>query len=179
MNKVAKLKTEKAPTAVLLNDSVRSWLPWGGSFCHENVFLKNSPWEADLIRVMKSGFWHEYEIKLSVADYRNDFQKKVNGYVAGSPRKHAIYSSPDPFSWSGIRSSCRGVIPKPATFSFVIPKGLLDGIEVPKHCGVIEVEVRGGGYAPRVAVRRKAPRLKKPTRLEAFHLFNLCQKRSG
>ena len=159
---------KKTLTAKMVTDHIRAWLPWGGSFCHANVFLKNSPWESDLIRVMKSGYWHEYEIKLSVADYRKDFQKKVIGCDFESPRKHTIYSSHVPFE---------GAIPKPATFSFVTPKGLLDGVRVPSYCGLIEIEVDRWDRAA-ISVRQEAPRLKKPTRLEAFHLFNLCQKRS-
>lgn len=33
-------------------------------------------WEADLVSVTKAGLVHEYEVKLSLADYRRDFGKK-------------------------------------------------------------------------------------------------------
>jgi hypothetical protein len=33
-------------------------------------------WEADLISVTSAGLAHEYEVKISLADYRRDFDKK-------------------------------------------------------------------------------------------------------
>ena len=31
-----------------------------------NVCVLGSPWESDVITVTKAGYWHEYEVKLSV-----------------------------------------------------------------------------------------------------------------
>ena len=36
----------------------------------------HSDWEADILIINKEGFSHELEIKLSKADFKNDFKKK-------------------------------------------------------------------------------------------------------
>ena len=41
-----------------------------------NISWSYLRWEADLISVTKSGFLHEYEIKISLSDFKNDFKKK-------------------------------------------------------------------------------------------------------
>ena len=42
-------------------------------------------WEADLIGVLKSNRWAEYEIKISKSDFQNDFKKFKHIYLSGNP----------------------------------------------------------------------------------------------
>ena len=148
-----------------------------GSFTMTNTFIQGSPWESDVIRVLKSGYWHEYEIKMSVSDYRADFRKKFCKWKRDSARKHDLYKSDSEIQREKIAGlAYRGVIPKPATFHFVTPAGLLDGVTIPDHCGLIEV-IEDDMMVRRATTVKKAPRLKKPTKLSWPQLFNLCLKK--
>jgi len=132
-----------------------------------NVFLKDSPFEADAIRVTKACYWHEYEIKISVADYHADFQKTA-GYGKQGDAKHDLYSSD-----SAIVTRW-GIRPKPKSFSFVVPIGLLEGIDVPAHCGIIEYGEKLTYW--NVKVKRPSPTLKNATKLTPEQIFNLACK---
>lgn len=132
-----------------------------------NAYILGSPFESDILRVRKSGFFVEYEVKTSRADFRNDFNKRTGTGVA----KHDIYK--------GQRSdSKRTKLPIPKQFYFLTPEGLIDDADIPDHCGLIEVgEPRLSGYLP-VICRKTAPNLTKPTRLDNDQLFNLAFKAS-
>ncbi len=134
-----------------------------------NVTILGSPWEADVISVTNAYFWHEYEIKVTRADFRQDFQKQISGFSKKSMKKHDVYAG------SEIVTRWGDVIPRPKSFSFVVPKGLLDGLEVPKHCGMIEVYENDNGDC-RLKYKWSAPTLQKPTKLDQKQIFNLAQK---
>ena len=135
-----------------------------------NVYILHSPWEADVAAITAAGYWHEYEVKLTVADYRNDFQKKVSRFAKYAPRKHEMYKGGEE-----VRRYGR-VIPRPKTFSFVVPQGLLDGVDVPEYCGITEY----GQDLPynKTKLCRVAPTLANPTKLDFDQMFNLACKAS-
>ncbi len=159
-----------------IQHSLAGWLRMGSqtSIILPNVFVGGSNWESDMVEVKKSGLWYEYEIKLSVADYRADFEKKQFGYMHNSLRKHEAYASDQP-----IMLGTRRLIPKPKQFYFVVPAGLLDAVKVPSHCGILEftdpVKSRSWG----ISVKRYPPTLKPPTKLSPEWIFNLAVKASG
>lgn len=168
-------------TAGKISEAIRFRIARPGSFTMTNTFVKNSPWEADVLRVLKSGYWHEYEIKLSVSDYRADFRKKVTSWKKESARKHDLYKSPDVLRFDSVYGGGwrhkKLLIPKPATYHFVTPAGLLDGITLPDHVGLIEVAERDRGAGLDCKTVKRAPRLKSPTKLSWQQLFNLCLKK--
>ena len=88
------------------------------SICAYNGFYPNEYFvtpmniEFDLIFVTRAHYVVEYEIKLSLADFRADKKKIL---------KHAMIKT-------GIY---------PAVFSYVIPIEIKDKIELPEHCGLI------------------------------------------
>lgn len=86
--------------------------------------------ENDVFRISKSGYWYEYEIKTSVADYRQDFRKIA---VRDELPKHQQLAE---------RSAAA-----PNYFSFVLPIGLIPPSEIPEYCGVYEVcRYEGNGH---------------------------------
>lgn len=143
-----------------------------------NVYVGLSPWEADVIRVTPALYWTEYEIKVSVADYRADFLKRQTRWNQDSLRKHDAYASESAIATRsdyGMRHS--KVIPKPKQFYFVVPTGMLSGEDIPSHCGLIEfdpADKRQWG----IKVARRAPNLREPTRLDMASVFNLAMKAS-
>lgn len=96
--------------------------------------------------------------------------------MTASARKHDLYAADEPIARrSDYGSRFEQIVPKPKQFYFVVPCGLLAGVEVPKHCGIVEFTVadrHGWG----VAITRRAPKLKAPTQLCAKSIFKLGMK---
>ena len=98
-------------------------------FCdfEEHLILTNhfhTDWEADILIIDKKGFSHEIEIKLSKADFKNDFKKSYTNEKTGEKfLKHDKISSGD--------YVCNH-------FSFLFAMGMVDSTEIPEHCGIIE-----------------------------------------
>lgn len=92
-----------------------------------NLYVFN--WESDYIAITRSGIFHEIEIKISRADFKNDFKNKEN--------KHMILESPKLFMTA----------PKPASlpnyFYYAVPEGLIKEEEIPDYAGLIYVQPWG------------------------------------
>jgi len=132
-----------------------------------NVYLLGSPWECDVIRVMPSRLYTEYEIKLTVADFRNDFEKTA-GWKKNGAKKHDVLADPD----LALDRHWRREYPRPKHFYFVTPPGLLTTEMLPAHAGLIE-------YDGRCKFIRRAPRLRKPTNLSDEVIWNITVKASS
>jgi hypothetical protein len=82
-------------------------------YCHS--------YEMDLFKLTKNGYIVEYEVKISRADYFNDFKKSFK-----------LYNQPEVFKHQNLeqgRSANR--------FTFVVPEGLIEIKEVPKYAGLM------------------------------------------
>ena len=93
----------------------------------QHLILSNhfhTDWEADILIINKEGFSHEIEIKLSKADYKNDFKKSYTNEKTGEKfLKHDKISCGD--------YVCNN-------FSFLLPMGMVQIDNIPLHCGIIE-----------------------------------------
>lgn len=141
----------------------------GSAIVLPNIFIGCSSWESDVVRVTKSGCWSEYEIKVSVSDYKADFQKRRGRII-----KHQAYSSRDQIT--GRRYWATRTFPKPKQFYFVFPESLIDHAHVPPHCGIIEMTPYAHGI--RADVTRRAPVLKNHTKLSYDDMYSLALKAS-
>lgn len=98
-------------------------------FCdfEKHLVLTNyfhTDWEADILLIDQDGLSHEIEIKLSKADFKNDFKKSYTNHASGEIfRKHE-------------KIKCGDYVCN--QFSFLIPMGMLRATEIPEHCGIIE-----------------------------------------
>lgn len=109
-------------------------------------------WECDVFCLTDSGYYREYEIKVSRSDFKAD-AAKVRDYGPYSPRpterKHDLLANRDP----------RG----PVQFWYVTTKGLIDLAQVPVWAGLIEVlpgqVYQGGRCSPEFHELKGAPRL--------------------
>jgi len=109
--------------------------------------------ECDLWAVTRSGYAQEYEVKVTVSDFKADAKKidrRYGRYVSGqwvksdSRRKYDRLTAGDPMG--------------PTMFWYVVPEGLLEGQELPRWAGLIEVEA--GKYGTVILCRRQdGPRL--------------------
>lgn len=147
------------------------------SIVFPNVFVGRNPWECDVIKVSSAYFWVEFEVKISMQDYRADFRKRQFRWRSDSLSKHEAYSCSDPIEMRSPYTNRVGVIPKPKQFYFVTPKGMLDGVDVPSHCGLIEFDEKNK-RSWGMDVVRVAPNLKSPTRLKIDQVFDLAKKAS-
>jgi len=122
-------------------------------------------WECDVLRVSKAGYWCEYEIKSTRADFRNDRKKQhkarsvwnveTNKYERqGERNKHDLLQN-DPTTG-------------PARFFFVTPEDMLEEEDIPKWAGWIEVRLKTG-RRPVIHVRKQGPLRHKNKADEEFH----------
>ena len=118
---------------------------WRRNFCLPR-FTPVGWWEADVFELTDAGYWREYEIKTSRADFRNDAKKRKVGRVERN--KHDLLAARD--------------VSGPCQFWFVCPAGLIPVAEVPEWAGLIEMSDTGRGhkkYRVRDTVVKAAPRL--------------------
>ncbi len=86
-------------------------------------------WENDVFEVTKSGYWTEYEIKVSAADFERDgLKSKTRRYV--TTNKHDRLASGDETG--------------PGRFYFVVPVGLEGKVEIPSWAGLMVAKTRFG-----------------------------------
>lgn len=92
-------------------------------------------WESDVVGVTKTGFAHEFEIKLTVADFKAEARKvkKFESLESGVYRYHYGQLTAE----------------RPNYFQYVVPEGLIDIADVPDFAGLIYVD---NGY---ISVRKK------------------------
>lgn len=150
----------------------------GNSAVMSNVYVNGGPWESDLIRVMPSLYYHEFEIKVSTADFLADFRKSDH-YFEKDPetdrfKKQYVYRHDFLNSVRTHIGSKR--IPRPKQFTFVCPNDVIHESKVPKHAGLIYVDtspnVRGWG----VSVVKQPVSLKAATKLSDNNLYKLLRK---
>lgn len=128
-------------------------------------------WESDKLLWTKSGYIYEFEIKISRADYKNDFKHKIDKHIIlGSPftkekylpeiyewyekNKH-IYASVDDYAKTNSRYRIDSY-KLPNYFYYAVPKGMIDIDEVPEYAGLIWIE---GEHL--FCIKKKAPCLHK------------------
>lgn len=127
----------------------------------ENLYIYD--YESDLWIMTKSGLSYEFEIKISRADFRNDFRHKQ--------KKHAR-----------LRDRC-GLShnDKPNYFYYAVPEGLIAESEVPEYAGLIYMTE----VFPYHTIVRRAPRLMEEKNdigclnlIDKFYYNMLSQKRN-
>lgn len=111
-------------------------------------------WEADVFELTPSGYFREYEIKLTLSDFRAD-AKKIEEWKWGMPRtgvnetKHQRLARGDPAG--------------PTQFWFVAPVGVIPLDQVPDWAGLIEMTLHFDVRPLRMTERqaKRPPRLHK------------------
>ena len=80
-------------------------------------------WESDYLAQTRSGYWYEVEIKISLADFKNDF---------GKAEKHRVLA----YGYNR---------PRPHYFSYCVPQSLVEKVEglVPSYAGLYAVDEYG------------------------------------
>lgn len=123
-----------------------------GSFTCPNYTPKDW-WECDLMELRKSGFWVEYEVKLSRADFMADRRKieRKFDYNFGEYRERNKHICLD----SGMPCG-------PNYFWFVVPHGMIRLDDVPRWAGLqwaTEESYLPSQFPVNCKVVKRAPRL--------------------
>ena len=133
------------------------------SVCHRIMpnFSPASWWECDLLLLRKTLLTHEFEIKLTVADYRKDFIKADS---TGIVQKHELLRTK--------HERC------PNRFSFVRPATVRSKIVLPDYAGIVLAEWRNGRVvltternAPLLHSTRSAAKLAQTMERAAYYRF--------
>lgn len=111
-------------------------------------------WECDLFGVTKAGYFHEFEIKLTVADFRRDSQKKRHDIRAWNNETGQIE-----VTTPGARKhSLIGQAPGPSRFWYVVSEDMAGMGDVPSWAGLQVILDNNSGWA---RVVKQAPQLHK------------------
>ena len=127
-----------------------------------NVFA----WESDSLAITKSKYAYEFEIKISRADFKNDFKhKKVKHQMLEGT--YQLFG--DEFLGDGKMS----LTDKPNYFYYVVPENLIAVEEIPTYAGLVYVKPRynseGKIYWYDANVVKEAPKLHKE-KIDETHL---------
>lgn len=150
---------------------------------HEWILPTITPvkwWECDIFSLTRAMYMIEFEIKVSVADFKADFKKSLTGWDAekfrGYPplpyvnsrkmtdeqieeRKAEIKRRQEPVYKHDLLH--QGYEQGPAYFWFATPKGLLTPDMIPEYAGLIEIcEPDKYGYHA-MRFKKEAPKLHK------------------
>jgi len=99
----------------------------------ENLYIYT--WESDLWIMTKSNITYEFEIKISKADFKNDFKHKT--------KKHAL-----------LENKTESLI-KPNYFYYAVPENLIKEEDVPEYAGLIYMK----DMYPYFEIIKQAPKL--------------------
>jgi len=130
-----------------------------------NVYLYD--WESDFISVTRAGYIHEYEIKISKSDFKNDVKSKSGKHEVvqcgcRSPKEYEqMYikdyekiglSEVPPWIAKKLTTDNKIIGNRPNYFWYVCPENLIT--EVPEYAGLIYCK-------PYLQIVKPAPRLHK------------------
>lgn len=107
-------------------------------------------WECDVWRLTSSGFTDEYEIKLTVSDFKADSRKSKKVYGRWCP---ILKRFPDPKVLTK-HDILRGSEGGPNRFWFVLPEPMANMVVIPEYAGLIVASKYGGASIQKEAPKR-------------------------
>ena len=105
----------------------RQYLP-SAKYITNNLFIFGA-WESDYAAMTQSHYWHEVEIKISLADFKNDFTHKAD-------KHHILVYGYDLKGKAKVR---------PHFFSYAVPDPLVDKVKdlIPPYAGLVGISANG------------------------------------
>jgi hypothetical protein len=159
-------KEEPAYSEELIQKVLRTAVLSPSSVLYRTENLNVFAWESDSLAITKSKYAYEFEIKISRADFKNDFKhKKVKHQMLEGT--YQLFG--DEFLGDGKMS----LTDKPNYFYYVVPENLITVEEVPTYAGLVYVKPRynreGKIYWYDANVVKVAPKLHKE-KIDETHL---------
>jgi hypothetical protein len=136
-------------------------------------------WESDKLIWTKAGYIYEFEIKISRADFKNDFKHKKDKHIIlkGPTKEEQLMPSfYESYEWNkknytSIEDFKARLKPtdsyyianhrKPNFFYYAVSEGMIQPDEVPEYAGLIYIKKEYMYESQSFAVVRKAPQLHK------------------
>ena len=136
-------------------------------------------WESDKLIWTKTGYIYEFEIKISRADFRNDFKHKkekhliLRGPTEGDLFMPRFYES---YQWNKhlyeSLEDCKSRVKpgdshliashkRPNYFYYAVPEGLIQPDEVPEYAGLIWIQKEYRHVKSSFIIKKQAPVLHK------------------
>lgn len=135
--------------------------------CQTFPNIMHGAFERDLLRLMKSGYWHEIEIKRTVADFRADFKKSYDPWLFKdnqSRTKHETLQAREiPFKDNDY---AKGLHVQPKRFYFALPRGIVDSEEVPEPYGILRYYPCNRKKVLGITIERQAKDLPNPQKID-------------
>lgn len=140
----------------------------------DNLYIFD--WESDKLLETRSGYIYEFEIKISKADFKNDFKHKTDKHIILSgeerygdkylPRYYELLKANEAYGDWAVNSFHKnndenpyylvGAHKRPNYFYYAVPTGLINVEDVPEYAGLIYVNEKNG-----ITIVKKAPQLHK------------------
>lgn len=106
----------------------------------ENLYVFG--WESDKLIETRSGLIYEFEIKISKADFKNDFKNKAEKHLIleGKDLSSKLFELIDGkyVPSSEIKQSTKDY-KKPNYFYYAVPEGMINVDEIPEYAGLIYI----------------------------------------
>jgi hypothetical protein len=141
------------PTAVIVRRLVAE--RWFRNFVVPS-YTPQGWFECDVFEVTAAGYFREYEVKTSRADFLRDRDKAKSGYRPEPDAEGRLRLRKYAKETKHERLAARDVA-GPTRFEFVMPEGLVTPDEVPEWAGL--TEARETKYGVALVETRKAPQL--------------------
>lgn len=105
----------------------------------ENLYVFS--WESDKLIETRSGLIYEFEIKVSKADFKNDFKKKDKHVILEGKETHIpTFDKLEPiYKERYEKNYLVSHFKKPNYFYYAVPEGLITEEEVPDYAGLIYI----------------------------------------
>lgn len=172
-----------AVAKITARDAIRAIIRerWRQHFCLHN-YTPQGWWECDIFELTKSGYFREYEVKLTRGDFLRDAKKATERWVpVDVPGKGRIFDRQVGDTKHELLAA--GSVKGPTRFWFVVPEGLVKLEEVPTWAGLIEVTDSGDESSAywryRAGTVKEAPQLHK-TKCDSqigIHARGICYYR--
>ncbi len=135
-------------------------------------FTPKGWWECDLLELTDAGFFVEYEIKLTLADFWADFTKLRELPVARDSEETTVFRKHDRLRMDRSAET-------PRRFWFVCPENVIPVAECPPYAGLIYIQSHdyADGLYERVAVKAPWRHREKVPHQIVHHAMTACYYR--
>lgn len=145
-----------------------------------NIYLY--AWESDIVSVTKAGYVYEYEIKLSMADFKKDFDKKEKHQTLKNGWRdlkefelgwlNNQYFNNNEMFRQRLTSDKKLICSRPNYFFYACPDGLIKESETPNYAGLLYLNDR---YYDNIIKKMPLLHRDKITEKQKEHIINSFQ----
>lgn len=109
----------------------------------ENLYVFR--WESDKFIETRSGLIYEFEIKVTRADFKNDFKKEDKHVILEGKQEYIPAYDKVPDRWKALRDMYYRTknFKKPNFFYYAVPEGMITKDEVPEYAGLVYILPEG------------------------------------